>query len=306
MPTPAASRMHTSALNMAGVRFVLADAPVAPAAWPPPFRDFTGDRGDADRVCQVRCLGPDPALAEEPPDPEAPWQFRTQAGACELTRRSSDGVAIWRVRAPLAFDQAVISWHPQRFHAVYGDYVSSWTTGLGLSLLVFCLRAHGGLVLHGTAAVLQGEGILCAGVSGAGKSTIARLLHAAGAGVLTDERPIVRQWPPPAGAPPPDAAFRVYGSPWPSSAGFAGNAWAPLRRIYFLEHGAADGLTPLTPREAFNRLIHVTTIPWQDAALFDPCLATVEALLRAVPCAVLAFRPTKDVVDLIRRDLAGR
>jgi hypothetical protein len=103
--------------------------------------------------------------------------------------------------------------------------------------------------------------------------------------------------------PPSPAAFRVYGSPWPSSGGFACNAFAPLRKIYFLEHGAADRLTPLTPREAFNRLIHVATIPWQDPALFDPCLATVEALLQSIPCAVLTFRPTPEVVDVIRKDL---
>jgi len=52
-------------------------------------------------------------------------------------------------------------------------------------------------------------------------------------------------------------------------------------------------------------VIHVATIPWQDAALFDPCLATVETLLRSVPCAVLSFRPTPEVVELLRKDLAG-
>ena len=308
MPKHDTSTADSNVLRVAGVRFILPDTSPASGIWPAPFGEFLGENGDTEIVCRVRSDGPDEALAAAAPDLESPWQFRVEDGCFELTRRSSDGVALWRLRAPLGFEQAVVSWHPQRFHAVCGDYLSSWATSLGRSLLAFCLRARGGLVLHGSAATLDGQGILCAGVSGAGKSTMARLLHAAGADVLTDERPVVRQWPPPAGDrnPSAPAAFRVYGTPWPSSAGFARNAWAPLRRIYFLEHGTADGLTPLTPREAFNRLIHVATIPWQDAALFDPCLATVETLLQSVPCAVLSFRPTPDVVDVIRKDLVGQ
>ena len=51
--------------------------------------------------------------------------------------------------------------------------------------------------------IADGESLALVGVSGAGKSTIARLLHAAGATVLTDERPVVRQWPTPTGDSPP-------------------------------------------------------------------------------------------------------
>jgi hypothetical protein len=294
------------ALSIAGVRFALSNPPAAAAAWPESFRDFIGEACATDLACKVCYQGPDESLACEAPAPDAPWQFCAQDGGCELTRRAADGVALWRIRAPLGFDRAAIAWHPRRFPAAYGDPAAAWTSGLGLSLLVFRLRARGGLVLHGSAAALDGRGILCVGVSGVGKSTLARLLHAAGATVLTDERPAIRQWPPPTSETrtAEDAAFRVHGTPWPSSAGFARNACAPLRRIYFLEHGKADRLTALTPREAFNRLVHVTTIPWQDAALFDPCLKTLETLLRSVPCAALAFRPTPEVVDLIRNDLS--
>ena len=296
-----------SLLNIAGVRFILADLSAA-TAWPEAFHDFVGKPNDTDLDCEVHCQGPDEALAVEAPLPDTPWLFRAQDGQCELTRRAADGVAIWRIRAPLAFDRATITWHPQRFHAVYGDYVTSWTSALGLSLLIFRLRAFSGLGLHGSAAVLDGQGVLCSGVSGVGKSTISRLLHAAGASVLTDERPFVRQFPTPTGEVQPlsSAAFRVYGSPWPSSARFACNASAPLRRIYFLEHGPVNRLTPLTPREAFNQFVQVTTIPWHAPELFDPCLKTLDTLLHSVSCAVLSFRPTAEVVDLIRQDLAAQ
>ena len=223
-----------------------------------------------------------------------------------MVRRDQGGESLWRITGPLSFEQATVTWHPDRFAEFYGTYEQAWGKGMGLSLLVLSLRARGGLVLHGVAADLAGQGIACVGISGTGKSTLARLLEGAGAKVLTDERPVFRQWPPPAPGGESSSSFRVYGSPWPSSAGFARNEWAPLRRLYFLEHGETDRITPLTAKEAVSRLIHVATIPWQDPALLDPCLATVESLLSAVPCAVLAFRPTPDVVEVIRGDLPQR
>ncbi len=308
-------------LTIAGVRFTLSGT-IKAAALHPAFQDFRHGTADADLECEVACLGPDDALASQPLAPDNPWSFTVREGICELVRRNRDGEALWRIAGPLAFDRAVVTWNTRRFADFYGSYEHAWGTGLGLSLLVLRLRAQGGLVLHGTAAEVDGQGVLCVGVSGTGKSTLARLLDASGATVLTDERPVLRQWPAPTAcrseqteaiskrtpyqsgfASEQTAAFRVYGSPWPSSAGFARNAWTPLRRIYFLEHGETDRLTPLPPREAVGRLIHVATIPWQDPVLLDPCLATIEALLGALPCAVLAFRPTPAVVDLIRADL---
>jgi hypothetical protein len=290
------------ALTIAGVRFALSGLTDA-TAFPSAFQVFRQGAATADLDCEVSCHGPANALLSEPPAPDKPWSFTVREGRCELVRRGAEGEALWRITGPLPFERATVAWNPLRFAGFYGSYERAWGTGLGLSLLVLRLRAEGGLVLHGTAAEIDGQGLLCVGVSGTGKSTLARLLDAAGATVLTDERPVLRQWPAPAAGTAPSAAFRVYGSPWPSSAGFARNAWAPLKRIYFVEHGATDRITSLPPRSAVSRLIHVATIPWQDPALLDPCLATVDALLRALPCAVLSFRPTPAVVDLIRADL---
>jgi len=303
MPAPSATTGQPGAFTIAGVRFSLPGT-ADDVAFPDPFRAFQTST-EADLACAVSSLGPSPALAEAPLTPDTPWRLRATQDSCQIDRCDRTGACLWRMEAPLAFDRATVAWHPTLFEHVYGSYARAWGMGIGWTALVFRLRAHGGLLLHGVAAELEGEGIVGVGPSGAGKSTLARLLHAAGATVLSDERPIVRQWPPPGSAPHPDAAgsFRVYGSPWPSSAGFACNACAPLRRLYFLEHGPEERLTPLTPAEAFRRLIHVATIPWQEATLFDPCLATVESLLHATPCSVFSFRPTPAAVERIRQDL---
>lgn len=305
MHTPDAQTRRSTSLTIAGVRFT----PLASEdfqAFSPSFLSFTDDSLCSDLSCELSAQGPDDSLLTEPPAHGKPWTFTVSDPVCAVIRRNQEGQVLWKFSGPLSFERVSITWHPFLFADFYGSYGRAWSTGLGFSLLMLRLCAQGGLVLHGTAANLDGQGLLFVGISGKGKSTLARLLDSAGATVLTDERPIVRQWPAPTGDPKtaPGDIFRVYGSPWPSSAGFACNAWAPLKRIYFIEHGATDQITPLMPREAVHRLIHVATIPWQDPALLDPYLATVNRLLQSIPCAVLSFRPTADVVEVIRTDLS--
>lgn len=292
----------SGSLTIAGTHFIsLASTDIL--AYPPSFQSFIGASVSSDLTCEVSVLGPDASLKAEPLAPDKPWTFTVCNQVCEVIRRNQEGEALWKFSGTLDFERTSVTWNPLLFGDFFGSYEQSWSTGLGLSLLVLSLRAHGGLVLHGTAANIDGQGILCVGISGKGKSTLARLLDTAGAIVLTDERPVVRQWPTPAEGTAPSEAFRVYGSPWPSSAGFARNAWAPLRKIYFIEHGDSDQITPMMPRDAVTRLIHVTTIPWQDPVLLDPYLTTVNRLLQSIPCAVLSFRPTAAVVEVIRADL---
>jgi hypothetical protein len=254
---------------------------------------------DADLDCHVVCRGADPALDRLPAAPDRPWSFEVHDARCEVLRRNRAGECLWRLAAPLDFERVECSWSPRRFLAHYGSYERCWARALALVLLACRLRAAGGLVFHGMAADLDGHGLLCAGPSGRGKSTLARLLAGAGHPVLSDERPVVRlgRATRTAGAGP----ARVHGSPWHSSGGFAATGHVPLRCLAFIEHGEEDRLTPLAPRQALARLLDVAIIPWQNPLLFDPCIATLENLLASVPTAVLAFRPGAPVVDLLRR-----
>jgi hypothetical protein len=178
---------------------------------------------------------------------------------------------------------------------VYGMYGI-----VAILALVLRLLPLGGLVIHGSAQVVDGQGIICTGPSGRGKSTISRLFHGCGVPVLTDERPIVRPCEMPG-----KKGFRVYGSPWPSSGKFVLNAAAPLKKIYFIEHGPEQEIIPLTTREAVLRLLDVALVPWLDSAFFDPLIQTLESIIHTVPYAVLRFRPEASVVDAVRRDLAS-
>lgn len=286
-------------LTVAGVRLT-ADA-LASDLLPASFQAFLRANAPADLACRLACRGPDPALDALAAAPEHPWSFRVQASHCEVIRRNRAGNALWRIRAPLSYTRAEIAWSPGRFLSHYRSYELCWARILGMFSLAMRLRACHGLVFHGMAAEVNGQGVLCVGPSGRGKSTLARLLDGAGFRVLSDERPVVRMRP---GTVPGGAAFfQVHGSPWYSAGGFAVPAAAPLRRLLFLEHGAENRVAPLLPRDALRRLLHVMLVPWQNPLLFDPCLDTIEALLGAVPAAVFSFRPDAAAADVVRCDL---
>lgn len=283
-------------LTIAGIRFTLSGA-VGDAPLSPFFNSFLQGDAGSDLSCEVFAAGPDTVLESLPNVPESPWTFALHEGRCEVTRRDHAGRILWQMVGSDDFARVRVVWHPTLFDSRYSSFQNTWSKGVGLSLLGMRLRTSGGLLLHGAAAALDGCGILCVGVSGVGKSTLSRLLAAAGATVLTDERPVVRQWH------LPECTFRIYGTPWPSSAEAVHNGWAPLRRIYFIAHGADDRITPLLPQEAVRRLIPVITVPWQAPALLDPCLTTIDALVRTVPCALFEFRPTSAAVAALRNDL---
>ncbi len=297
----------TDEINLAGVRFTFC-RPLDASLLSPAFHPFLAHAEPADLACAVTGMAPNDALSRMRVAPDEPWSFQLFGDRFEVMRRDREGHVVWRITGPVPFESATVQWHPTRFSQRYGTFERTLGQGIGLVLLTLRLLTHRGFVLHALAADLDGEGILCAGVSGRGKSTLARLLDAAGATVLSDERPVVRQWSLPGGdAAPPRSGFRVYGSPWPSSANMARNAWAPLRRLYFLEHGSTNQITPLDPSAALRRLIPVVTVPWQAPSLLDPVLETIGALVTRIPCAVLAFRPEADAVAAIRGDLtAGR
>jgi hypothetical protein len=292
-------------MRVAGIHFSFCN-PLDASLLLPSFQPFLTQAGPADLTCSVAGPELDDALARMPVAPDEPWAFKRTADGFEVIRRNRAGHVLWRITGPDPFESATILWHPERFIRYYGSFERTLGQGIGLVLLTLRLLTHRGFVLHASAAELDGAGILCAGVSGRGKSTLARLLDSAGATVLSDERPVVRQWPiPGADAAPPPPTFRVYGSPWPSSANMARNAWVPLRRIYFLEHGSDNRITPLEPIEALRRLIPVATVPWQSPELLDPLLETIGALVAGIPCAVFSFRPEPDAVEAIRDDLAN-
>jgi hypothetical protein len=157
-------------------------------------------------------------------------------------------------------------------------------------LLMYALAEREGACMHAAALDLDGKGYLFPGRSGAGKSTIARSFTARNRALLSDDRVVVRKI---------GDKFRCFGTPWAGDAGIAENRSLPLNGIFFIHHGNENRIETITPREAFERLMPVTSIPWYDDKVMPAVLSFCEDLALHVPAYVLHFTPDRRAADLI-------
>jgi hypothetical protein len=165
--------------------------------------------------------------------------------------------------------------------------------------------------LHGCGIVrADGIGNLFVGHSGAGKSTTTRLWTALeDAEVLSDDRIIVRrdeaekQVPHRRSAPVRNDnaknKIRMYGTPWHGEAMHASPNSAPLARIFVLEHGHGNVLTPLTPSQAVAELFARAFVPFHRHEYVESALSFLQEVVDTVPVYRFAFEPDHRAVDTI-------
>jgi len=163
-------------------------------------------------------------------------------------------------------------------------------------LIMHRLTQERAIELHGSGIVrANGEGNLFVGHSGAGKSTTTRLwTEREDVEVLSDDRIIVRH---DASSP---TRMRMYGTPWHGEAMYASPNSAPLARIFVLEHGHGNVITPLTPGQAVAELFARSFVPFHRHEYVDSALVFLEKLANAVPVYRYAFEPDQRAVEKIR------
>lgn len=159
-------------------------------------------------------------------------------------------------------------------------------------LVTNLLARKGGAEVHGCAVVVpDGRAMIFAGQSGAGKSTFARLVDAAGAAsVITDERVIVRDEP---------GGLTVYGTPWHGEAGYAVARRAPLGGVFFLEQASLNAVVAIPPAAAAARLIACSFPPLYDHEAVAATLRLFGIVAERVPCRVLRFLPDQTAVQCV-------
>lgn len=154
-------------------------------------------------------------------------------------------------------------------------------------LLMYIMAVNGGVLLHGAGASFKRGGVVFAGKSGAGKSTLSKwLAKSKGWKIFSDDRMILRRV---------SGEYNAYGTPWPGEAGHAVNRQVPLKKLVFLHHGDTNRLEPLTAGTAFERLTHVTSIPWYDRDVMPVVLQHCRDLVEAVSAFDLTFTPDRSI-----------
>lgn len=154
------------------------------------------------------------------------------------------------------------------------------------------LAERKGFYLHVCGANFEGKGLLFAGDSGAGKSTMAMMLKGK-AEILCDDRVIVRSL---------DEGFKIYGT-W--SHGDVPDISANsvlLKAIMFLEKADENCLIHLEDkREIIKMLLASLVKPLVTVDWWEKALVLIEKISEEIPCYRLRFDKSGRVVDVLRK-----
>jgi hypothetical protein len=163
---------------------------------------------------------------------------------------------------------------------------------LGELLFTHHITASGGLVAHACGVGAGENGIIFCGVSGAGKTTTARLWkkHRPDAAIMSDDRVVVRGR---------RGRFWVWGTPWHGTGRFASPKRFPLRAIFFLSRSQRDTLTPLDQPTAAARLLARSFPPIWSARDVTTALRTVTQIAGSIPCYDFGFRIGRGAVETV-------
>ena len=220
------------------------------------------------------------------------WRLYRSAGTFTFSFRSSaHGPAPYRLAT---FDDSFRTGRIEVNRAALSDphAVEPLEYPLDELLMMHLLARGRGVEVHACGVVdADGSAWLFAGHSEAGKSTTANLWHARQATILSDDRVILTI---------EGDRVVMHGTPWHGDAGFAAPLAAPIRRIFFLEHGTANRLRPLGGAAAAASLLARSFVPFHDRAALAWTMELLERIVERVPCAEFAFVPDASAVDVVR------
>lgn len=163
-------------------------------------------------------------------------------------------------------------------------------------LLANFLGRNRGMFLHACGVAVGGKGILFAGFSGSGKSTIAHLWSTVPeATILNDEMLSLREV---------GGQYRLYGMPWAGNPDWVSAASAPLEAIFFIRHASSNDLKPMESASAAKALLVQPYLGLYDRVAVEGVMDLVDELSRNVPCYDMGFVPDASALDCVRKVLA--
>ncbi|HEX6087630.1 MAG TPA: hypothetical protein VF266_24070 [Thermoanaerobaculia bacterium] len=278
-----------SYLSIGGITLAIHD-PDPQWTWEEPVSRFLVPPQPAEVVLHVgRASAREPRRAEARPtfDSGAVWKlFREKDGYRIECRSESFGDAPYKTATfNEDFTRGTIELLPQLAHLNPLEYPLD-------EVLIANLLARGrGVELHSCGVIdREGRGHLFVGVSGAGKTTTARLWADEASGIVSDDRVIVRER---------DGVMWMFGTPWHGEAELSMPGGAPLSGVYLLTQAETNELRELHPAETVARLFRCTFPLFHDATALDFTLSFLERIAERVPVRELRFTRDRAAVDLV-------
>ncbi len=233
------------------------------------------DERDPDLIVTLAC---DPALGERPMAADYP----------ALARRV-DGTRLHVERADV-IGELDLAGTPLRAAFRVAGHDHSVESSLRVALSV-ALPRHDALVLHASAVEHAGRAQVFAGVSGAGKSTIAAMLDGApGFSRLADELVVLAREP---------SGWSVHVPPFLGVAGLPRGTIRPLGALHLIVQAAGHRREGMTTGDAMRELLRHVVVYAAEPATTERVLDLVGQLVAEVPTGRLRFARDPSVSEVL-------
>lgn len=208
---------------------------------------------------------------------------------------------------PSGDEDVSVQWDAGRWRMERGDFRAEWepSTARGWIRQVrspfsldsvlrivhtLLLAKQGGFLVHASSGVRHGQAFLFAGVSGAGKTTMARLAPADVA-LLTDEISYVTR---------DEGGYTAVGTPFYGELARPGeNLRAPISAVYLLAKGSENRIEPVTGADAVRGLMANILFFARDPESVKRVFDAANDFVKRVPVRRLTFYPDARVWELI-------
>jgi hypothetical protein len=259
---------------------------------------LTADPGSPhpSETIEVRCRATDqPSYSGEAIfRSSATWSILARGRDRALEFRGPDGDVLYVAEFRPGSDRVAFNYSPRLLATQETAHALDQPLRYPLDQVLTMYLLNGvGVILHAAGALVCGQGVALAGVSGAGKSTFMRLATGRQEWQpLSDDRVILRLH---------DRRAMLHGTPWPGEGRVAVNRCGTLARLLFLEQARETDVRALAPKEALARLLRIASIPWYDPDYLGRALDACGRIVASAPSGVLTFRPDLDAVKAVER-----
>ncbi|TDI45208.1 MAG: hypothetical protein E2P02_07885 [Acidobacteria bacterium] len=156
------------------------------------------------------------------------------------------------------------------------------------------LARRGGFLVHACAAVVGGKGLVFAGHSGDGKTTLSHALRAEGLELLSDERVAIKRQ---------EDGFVVHGTPWTGEGEIVSNVSVPLGGIFVLQQAREHRVRLEASSQIVAELLSRSIVPYYLDDTASRIVTLVHDVAAAVPLGALECSLEPGLRDILERFL---